>query len=90
MESTGVFGEKIKIVDELKSGHELQEKLNKHHGSKLDAQQHLDRIDRVIRGKTSKKITKLKRNKTEYLLDNSKYVFEYFENKKEYIRRQPR
>ena len=61
------LGEKIKRT----SGHAKS-------GSKLDA--HLDRIDRVKEVK--KKITKLKRNKTEYLLDNSKYVFEYFENKK--------
>ena len=55
----------------------LQEKrlnpLNKKHYSDIDK-----RINRC-----NKKITKLTKRKKEYLLNNSKYVFEYFTNKKE-------
>lgn len=41
---------------------------------KLDMQ---DRIDEI-----TKKLSELKRKKNDYFLENSKYIFEYFENKK--------
>jgi hypothetical protein len=61
---------------------ELQEKLTRHNvpksGTKL--QQHLDRKDRFH--EVTSKVKKLKKRRVDYLLDNSKYVFSYFENKK--------
>ena len=63
--------------------HERQELLNKLSSfdlkeqtieTKLDAQ---DRIDDI-----TKKLKELKHKKRDYFLDNSKYIFEYFENKK--------
>lgn len=47
-------------------------------GVKLE--QHLDRVDRLQ--ELSKEVKALKRKKVNYMLDNSKYVFDYFENKK--------
>ena len=65
----------------LKERDELLEK-NKRHmpksGTKLD--NHMDRIDRIKHVK--KEVGKLKKKKMDYMLDNSKYVFGYFENKK--------
>ena len=48
-------------------------------GQKLD--QHLERVDRMNAIKSE--IRRLKQNKSDYFLDNSKYVFGYFENKKQ-------
>lgn len=48
-------------------------------GSKLD--NFLDRKDRIK--EVRKEIGTLKKNRIDYMLDNSKYIFEYFENKKE-------
>ena len=48
-------------------------------GHKLD--QHLERVDRMNAIKSE--IRRLKQNKSDYFLDNSKYVFGYFENKKQ-------
>ena len=48
-------------------------------GQKLD--QHLERVDRMNAIKSE--IRRLKQNKADYFLDNSKYVFGYFENKKQ-------
>ena len=52
---------------------------NSSSGQKLD--QHLERIDRMNAIKTE--IRRLKQNKSDYFLDNSKYIFGYFENKKQ-------
>ncbi len=65
----------------LKEKDELVEKNKKHapkSGTKLD--NHMDRADRIKNVK--KEVSKLKKKKLDYLLDNSKYVFGYFENKK--------
>ena len=66
----------------LEEKSELQEKLTRHNvpksGTKL--QQHLDRKDRFH--EVTSKVKKLKKRRVDYLLDNSKYVFSYFENKK--------
>ena len=77
------FEKDSELVDKLlleKS--ELQDKLTKHHvpksGTKLE--QHLERKDRYH--EVTSKVKKLKKKKIDYLLDNSKYVFSYFENKK--------
>ena len=77
------FDKDDELVDKLLAEKtELQEKLTKHHvpksGSKL--QQHLDRKDRYQ--EVTSKVKKLKKKRVDYLLDNSKYVFSYFENKK--------
>ena len=79
------FNKDDELVDKLLAEkNELQEKLTKHHvpksGSKL--QQHLDRKDRYQ--EVTSKVKKLKKKRVDYLLDNSKYVFSYFENKKIY------
>ena len=47
---------------------------------KLTMEERLDIKDKIK--SMSAQIRKLKSNKTNYLLDNSKYIFEYFENKK--------
>ena len=66
----------------LEEKSELQEKLTRQHapktGSKL--QQYLERKDRY--NEVTSKVKKLKKKRIDYLLDNSKYVFSYFENKK--------
>jgi hypothetical protein len=77
------FEKDDEIVEKLlEEKSELQEKLTKHHvpksGSKL--QQHLERKDRFH--EVTSKVKRLKKKRIDYLLDNSKYVFSYFENKK--------
>uniref|UniRef100_A0A6C0FCA4 Poxvirus late transcription factor VLTF3-like protein n=1 Tax=viral metagenome TaxID=1070528 RepID=A0A6C0FCA4_9ZZZZ len=65
----------------LKEKDELVEKNKKHapkSGTKLD--NHMDRADRIKNVK--KEVSRLKKKKLDYMLDNSKYVFGYFENKK--------
>jgi Cft2 family RNA processing exonuclease len=59
--------EKIKIKQQLNSGEiTIELKLELH-----------DRLKEI-----NSKINELKNKKKEYFLDNSKYIFEYFENKK--------
>lgn len=65
----------------LKEKDELLEKNKKQtpkSGTKLD--NHMDRVDRIKNVK--KQVAGLKKKKMDYMLDNSKYVFGYFENKK--------
>jgi hypothetical protein len=61
---------------------ELQGRLRRQHvpksGNKLDA--HLDRADRIK--EVASDVKRLRKKKMDYMLDNSKYVFGYFENKK--------
>ena len=64
--------EKKKIIDKLHKGHVPKG------GTRLE--QHLDRKDRLKEVTT--KVKQLKKKRVNYLLDNSKYVFGYFENKK--------
>ena len=70
------------VEDLLQEKISLQEKLHKNHipksGSKLE--QHLVRKDRYREVRS--KVNSLKKKKIDYFLDNSKYVFDYFENKK--------
>ena len=70
------------VEDLLQEKSSLQEKLHKNHipksGSKLE--QHLVRKDRYREVRS--KVNSLKKKKIDYFLDNSKYVFDYFENKK--------
>jgi len=77
------FTKDEKIIENLVSEkEELSEKLRKHHlpksGAKLD--QHLERTDRIH--EVQKEVKKLKKKKMNYMLDNSKLIFGYFENKK--------
>ena len=58
--------------------HNLTLKLNNNHP--LSIEQIMDTKDRIKEIKHS--IKELKNKKKEYFLDNSKYIFEYFENKK--------
>jgi hypothetical protein len=70
------------VEDLLQEKSSLQEKLHKNHipksGSKLE--QHLVRKDRYREVRS--KVNSLKKKRIDYFLDNSKYVFDYFENKK--------
>jgi hypothetical protein len=59
--------------------HELKQKLNDECDN-LTFEQKLDIEDKIIQ--LTEKIRETKSRKKEYLLDNSKYIFEYFENKK--------
>ena len=64
--------EKQKLIDKLHKSHVHKG------GARLE--QHLERKDRLKDITT--KVKKLKKKRVNYLLDNSKYVFGYFENKK--------
>jgi prenyltransferase beta subunit len=46
----------------------------------LNIEQRLDVQDKII--ETTEKIKEIQSKKKDYFLDNSKYIFEYFENKK--------
>jgi hypothetical protein len=58
---------------------ELKKKLQEN-SNELTIEEKLEMNDRIIELKDNIKDTKIK--KKDYLLDNSKYIFEYFENKK--------
>ena len=58
---------------------ELKKKLQEN-SNELTIEEKLEMNDRIIELKDNIKYTKIK--KKDYLLDNSKYIFEYFENKK--------
>ena len=59
---------------------EIQEKLK---NNDLTIEQKMDYKDRMNEIKNA--IKEIKTKKTEYFLDNSKYIFEYFENKKNIV-----
>ena len=63
--------EKGEILDKLKENEETQ---------KLSIEQVLDLKDRIE--EINEEIKNIKMKKKEYFLDNSKYIFDYFENKK--------
>lgn len=67
------------IIPKLKEERcELNKKLDKHTDLTIDNIMEIkDRIKEI-----NELITSLKRRKNNYFLDNSKYIFEYFENKK--------
>ena len=66
------------VIPKLKNEKkELSEKLNK---SDITIEERLDIEDRI--NEIQKEIKNLKQNEKNYFLDNSKYVFDYFENKK--------
>jgi hypothetical protein len=52
----------------------------KNEGEKLSIEHKMDITDRI--NEINKDIQNIKNKKKEYLLDNSKYIFDYFENKK--------
>jgi len=58
---------------------DLRNKLN-NHSDKLTIEQKLDIEDKI--NELTEKIREKKTKKKEYFLDNSKFIFEYFENKK--------
>lgn len=77
------FEKDIGIVEELlQEKKDLKEKIYKHHAPKSGnrLEQHLERKDRLA--EVSRNVKRLKQKRVDYLLDNSKYVFGYFENKK--------
>jgi hypothetical protein len=69
--------ERDKIPQLQKEKQELKEKLN---NPEISIENKLEITDRLK--EISLKIKELKNKKKEYFLDNSKYIFEYFENKK--------
>ena len=80
MENFSKDEEKIKKLEEEER--EISYKLRKQHvpknGAKLE--QYLDKIDK--KKDLKKDMSRLKSKKINYMLDNSKYIFDYFENKK--------
>jgi hypothetical protein len=67
------------IIPELKiEKNELKEKLKTNIG--LSVEQKLDITDRII--EITKTIKEFKNSEKEYFLNNSKFIFDYFENKK--------
>jgi hypothetical protein len=66
------------VVPELKS--EIQELKYKLLNNELNIEQKLDIEDKI--NELKEKIKEINLKKKEYFLDNSKYIFEYFENKK--------
>jgi hypothetical protein len=67
-------------IPELKlERHELKQKLQ-HENSNLTIEQRLDVEDKI--NDITNNIKEIKVKKKEYFLDNSKFIFEYFENKK--------
>jgi hypothetical protein len=67
------------IIPELKAERqELKQKLNK---DNLSIENQLDTEDQIK--SITERIKCIKAKKKEYFLDNSKYIFEYFENKKD-------
>jgi hypothetical protein len=68
----------MNLIPELKN--EKKKLINKLEISNLTIEEKLDINDRIDEIKNTIKELKLK--KKEYFLDNSKYIFEYFENKK--------
>jgi hypothetical protein len=69
--------EKDKIPELQKEKHTLRENLK---NPEITIENKLEITDRIK--EINIKIKELKSKKTEYFLDNSKYIFEYFENKK--------
>jgi len=68
------------IIPDLKiERHELQEKLTKKKDD-YNVEQILDIEDKI--NELTNRIKEIKSKKKEYFLDNSKFIFEYFENKK--------
>jgi hypothetical protein len=66
---------------------ELRTKLDKHNKQYAADQTHLFTIEQIMEYKDrieeiNESIKSLKNKKMEYFLDNSKYIFDYFENKK--------
>ena len=61
---------------------ELRQKLN-NNCHELTVEQKLDIEDKI--NELTEKIRETKSRKKEYFLDNSKFIFEYFENKKIYL-----
>ena len=68
-----------KLKEEYK---EINEKINNNNND-LSIEQKMDYIDRMQEIKNI--IKEIKSKKNEYFLDNSKYIFEYFENKKNIV-----
>jgi hypothetical protein len=67
-------------IPELKiERHEVIQKLNMD-GNNLNIEQKLDLTDKI--SEITDKIKAIKSKKKDYFLDNSQYIFEYFENKK--------
>ena len=72
--------DEYKKIPELKAERqELRQQLNEEY-NELSVEQRLDLVDKI--DELTNQIKETKTKKKEYFLDNSKYIFEYFENKK--------
>ena len=80
MESFSKDEEKIKELEqeERKLSNKLRKQQTPKNGAKLE--QYLDKIDK--KKDLRRDVARLKNRKINYMLDNSKYIFDYFENKK--------
>lgn len=80
LESFSKDEEKIKELEqeERKLSNKLRKQPVPKNGAKLE--QYLDKIDK--KKDLRKDVARLKNRKINYMLDNSEYIFEYFENKK--------
>jgi hypothetical protein len=73
--------DKYNTIPKLKNKKkELQEMLENNDGEKLSIEQIMDIKDNI--SEITETIKTLRNKKKNYFLDNSKYIFEYFENKK--------
>ena len=73
----------INVIPDFKiERYEIKNKL-KNEYNELNIEQRLDLEDKI--NELTEKIKETKSKKKEYFLDNSKFIFEYFENKKIYL-----
>ena len=68
-------------IPKLKQEQQMLKEVLKEKGANMQVEEILD-IKDAIR-EISQKIKEIKQKKKDYFLDNSKYIFEYFENKKD-------
>jgi hypothetical protein len=71
----------IDKIPKLKEEQQMLKQVLKEKGANMQVEEILDMKDAIQ--DISQKIKDLKQKKKDYFLDNSKYIFEYFENKKD-------
>lgn len=68
-------------IPKLKQEQQMLKEILKEKGASMQVEEILDIKDSIH--EISQKIKEMKQKKKDYFLDNSKYIFEYFENKKD-------
>lgn len=68
-------------IPKLKQEQQMLKEILKEKGASMQVEEILDIKDAIH--EISQKIKEIKQKKKDYFLDNSKYIFEYFENKKD-------